>query len=218
MDDESRHVADWQLHRPAKALIQEEWWEARPSINPASVSFIITGTHKSTLHNYNFHYKLPFKVQSVGVLLCYFHTPASEVELLITRDKFWDKTKQLATTGVKSFLVPCEVLWLLHHTSAHLSSQWGAPYDTSGFPWQSSQTSCISEPCCIQYAQLLARKKVQLKKKTAINSNRRLTVNCFMFFVFSFWLLLLVWTLHPMYLLRVKCRAISRFYWFRKKM
>lgn len=49
-------------------------------------------------------------VYGVGLLLCFFNSPACEVELLITRRKFCDKPKQLTTTGVKSFLLPCEVL------------------------------------------------------------------------------------------------------------
>lgn len=63
---------------------------------------------------------------TISLQVSYFH-PACEVELLITRDKFCDEPKQSATTGVKSFLVPCGVLQPPHHTSAHLSSQWGAP-------------------------------------------------------------------------------------------
>lgn len=58
VDDEPGHVTDWQFHRPAKTLIQEEWRGERPWINPLTVSFTTIETHKGIVQN--FHLSLSF--------------------------------------------------------------------------------------------------------------------------------------------------------------
>lgn len=68
VDDESRHVTDWQFHRPAKTLIQEEWREARPWINPMTVGFTTIETHKGIVQN--FHLSLSFTLMYTVLDCC----------------------------------------------------------------------------------------------------------------------------------------------------
>lgn len=67
-----------------------------------------------------------------------------------TANKFRDGSKQLATTGVKSFLVPGEVLRPLHHTSARLSSPWGALATPPVSPGKAARL-----PACLSHETLL---------------------------------------------------------------
>jgi len=116
----------------------------------------------------------------------------SEVESLITGDAFSDRPEQSDATGVKSLLVPREVLRRLRPTSAI------SPL--SGVPSQHLRLPLAEQPdflyfsamgCCVQSMQLLAGKRSSYK--TAINVNRCVTLDWFMSFWFSFWLLELVW-------------------------
>lgn len=81
--------------------------------------------------------------------------------MLITRDAFRDKPKQLDTTGVKSFLVPCEV---------HLSSQWGALTTPLVSPGKAARLPVfLSHEILRTVRALVGREKVPVKNLQASN-------------------------------------------------